>query len=463
MGSEVSSVGDCVWREEDRERERERERAGAMSWEKQKVNRVQGAKILLNRKPEKGDESYSTDSSGEINMDKDRDSGIVQSMLDMLKEPLTKAWNSPIAEALSFTGPCWASNWRRALRMAISSSKLQILWNKGAKALPHAGFICRILERQQQQKWADEVIGLSKFKIQLLALISEARHLRESERNAREELDLSKQRQRQIESEYAKKLQELSAELASRDESQRNLEAKVKYLEHENALLESRERELEETVKGLLQSRDSFISVYEDSTYTLRCAIETRDKRLAVLSEKIQAHLLLFDSIEKETAAVQQVLDRVQELVNEKEYVVIGLKAKTDKISSFEKDFGEKICVLERKLCDYQHEIRRRNAIIVDLKEHLEVQKDKDELSPGEEDQEACRMVNREENGNLENIFQERGEDIAKQSPVGCATENAVVISKEQHTIEDESSCKRTRVSPCLFKPPDNHSPRREC
>ncbi|XP_020241378.1 keratin, type II cytoskeletal 8 isoform X2 [Asparagus officinalis] len=328
------------------------------------------------------------------------------------------------------------------------------------------------------------------------------------------------QRQRQIESEYAKKLQELSAELASRDESQRNLEAKVKYLEHENALLESRERELEETVKGLLQSRDSFISVYEDSTYTLRCAIETRDKRLAVLSEKIQAHLLLFDSIEKETAAVQQVLDRVQELVNEKEYVVIGLKAKTDKISSFEKDFGEKICVLERKLCDYQHEIRRRNAIIVDLKEHLEVQKanchfqpqieelqkalsakeeaiqtltsekealhlelqnleislqkiqdvvtntnmeDKDELSPGEEDQEACRMVNREENGNLENIFQERGEDIAKQSPVGCATENAVVISKEQHTIEDESSCKRTRVSPCLFKPPDNHSPRREC
>ena len=59
----------------------------------------------------------------------------------------------------------------------------------------------------------------------------------------------------------------------------------------------------------------------QNSTHTLRCAIAARDKKLAVLSEKIHAHLLLFDSIEKETAAVKQVLDRVQDLVNEKEHV----------------------------------------------------------------------------------------------------------------------------------------------
>lgn len=45
MGSEVSSVGDCVWREEDKERERDGEQVQCFG-EKQKVNRVQRAKIL---------------------------------------------------------------------------------------------------------------------------------------------------------------------------------------------------------------------------------------------------------------------------------------------------------------------------------------------------------------------------------------------------------------------------------
>ncbi|RRT61526.1 hypothetical protein BHE74_00017905 [Ensete ventricosum] len=74
---------------------------------------------------------------------------------------------------------------------------------------------------------AMELLGLSKFKLQLLALIAEARDIRGRERCAREELQLSIQRREQIEAEYTKKLQELQAEIASHEESQRRLEDKV--------------------------------------------------------------------------------------------------------------------------------------------------------------------------------------------------------------------------------------------
>ncbi|URE11719.1 hypothetical protein MUK42_03906 [Musa troglodytarum] len=72
-----------------------------------------------------------------------------------------------------------------------------------------------------------ELLGLSKFKLQLLALIAEARDIRGRERSAREELQLSIQRREQIEAEYTKKLQELQAEISSHEESQRRLEDKV--------------------------------------------------------------------------------------------------------------------------------------------------------------------------------------------------------------------------------------------
>ncbi|CAL9188555.1 unnamed protein product [Musa hybrid cultivar] len=75
---------------------------------------------------------------------------------------------------------------------------------------------------------AMELLGLSKFKLQLLALIAEARDIRGRERSAREELQLSIQRREQIEAEYTRKLQELQAEIASHEESQRRLEDKTK-------------------------------------------------------------------------------------------------------------------------------------------------------------------------------------------------------------------------------------------
>ena len=59
----------------------------------------------------------------------------------------------------------------------------------------------------------------------------------------------------------------------------------------------------------------------QDSTCEMKRSIQTRDRKVAILSEKINAHLLLFDSIEKEAFYVKQVLDNVQKLVREKEEI----------------------------------------------------------------------------------------------------------------------------------------------
>lgn len=57
----------------------------------------------------------------------------------------------------------------------------------------------------------------------------------------------------------------------------------------------------------------------QDSTCEMRRSIQARDRKLAILSEKIDAHLSQFDTIEKEAFSVKQVLDYVQHLVSEKE------------------------------------------------------------------------------------------------------------------------------------------------
>lgn len=51
-----------------------------------------------------------------------------------------------------------------------------------------------------------------------------------------------------------------------------------------------------------------------------------KDKQIAVISEKLNFHLVLFSSAEKEVAALKQVLGDIQSLVGEKENV--GMKYK---------------------------------------------------------------------------------------------------------------------------------------
>lgn len=53
----------------------------------------------------------------------------------------------------------------------------------------------------------------------------------------------------------------------------------------------------------------------------MKRSIETRDRKLNVLYEKINSHLTLFDSIEKEALSIKQLVDNVERLVSEKEEV----------------------------------------------------------------------------------------------------------------------------------------------
>ncbi|XP_028127538.1 myosin-13 isoform X5 [Camellia sinensis] len=180
-----------------------------------------------------------------------------------------------------------------------------------------------------------ELLKLSKFKLQLRALVTEVRELREREQSSTEQLNLLIQKQKQIEEEFGRKLTELQAELALSNELRQKLERK-------------------------------------DSTFEMKQSIQTSDRKVTILSQKINAHLLLFDSIEKEAFSVKQVLDNVQHLVSEKEGIVAGLKSKMDKLSSYEKVFVEKISDLESKLRNDENELRRKEKVISQLEAQLE-------------------------------------------------------------------------------------------
>ncbi|PIA40256.1 hypothetical protein AQUCO_02500155v1 [Aquilegia coerulea] len=225
-----------------------------------------------------------------------------------------------------------------------------------------------------------ELLKLSRFKLQLRALISELQQLKERERSATEQLNLLNQKQRQTEEEFGRKLQELQVELSSSLDSQCKLETKVNYLENDNFLLENKQKELKGTIESLLQSRETFMSFYQDSTCEIKRSIEVRDRKLAFLSEKIKAHFLLFDSIEKEAISVKQVVDNVQQIVSEKE--VAGLTRKMDQISAFEKDFINKIQFLENKLRYTQEELRTKDAHISELRGQLEAAKISSDCHP---------------------------------------------------------------------------------
>ncbi|XP_031277663.1 227 kDa spindle- and centromere-associated protein [Pistacia vera] len=220
-----------------------------------------------------------------------------------------------------------------------------------------------------------ELLKLSKFKLQLQALITEARHLRERERLATEQIQVLVQKQKQTEEEYSRKLQELQAELTSSNESRQKLDRQVSFLQNDNALLENKQKELKETINRLLQSRESFLNAYEESTCDMKRSIETRDRKLSVLYEKINSHLTLFDSIEKEAFSIKQLVDNAERLVSEKEEVVASLKSKMEKVSSFEKVFVEKISLLESKLKNDEDEFRRKDKLISELEAELEAAK----------------------------------------------------------------------------------------
>jgi hypothetical protein len=57
----------------------------------------------------------------------------------------------------------------------------------------------------------------------------------------------------------------------------------------------------------------------------MQWTIQLKDKQIAVMSEKLNSHLVLFSSVEKEVAAVKQVLGDVHCLVGEKENVGMAM------------------------------------------------------------------------------------------------------------------------------------------
>ncbi|KAE8809676.1 hypothetical protein D1007_13716 [Hordeum vulgare] len=186
-----------------------------------------------------------------------------------------------------------------------------------------------------------EAAALSQLQLQLLALVSDLRLTRERERAAREELRASSERWKATEEERRREARELRAESAARDDALQRLESRVKCLENENELLERNEKDLKENIERLLQSREAFMRQYEacDSACSLQWTIQMRDKQITVISEKLNSHLALFNSVGKEVAAVKQVLGDVECLVGEKENVVSDLKCKVQRISVLEKDF----------------------------------------------------------------------------------------------------------------------------
>ncbi|KAK9750866.1 hypothetical protein RND81_02G228000 [Saponaria officinalis] len=220
-----------------------------------------------------------------------------------------------------------------------------------------------------------EFLKLSRFKLQLRALISEIRDLRERERSSSEQLHLSIQRQKQLEEEFGRKLKELESELALSVELRQKLERQVSYLQNDNALLENKQKELNGTIQALLQSKEQFVTAYQESTYELRRSIETRDRKLKILSEKLKSHVLLFDSIEKEALSVKQAVDNVHHIVTEKEEVVSGLKRKFDRVSEVDKVFIAKISEMDTRLGKYKDELKRKDVVISELEAKLDAER----------------------------------------------------------------------------------------
>uniref|UniRef100_A0A2N9EC91 Uncharacterized protein n=1 Tax=Fagus sylvatica TaxID=28930 RepID=A0A2N9EC91_FAGSY len=146
-----------------------------------------------------------------------------------------------------------------------------------------------------------ELLKMSKFKLQLQALVTEVRELRERERSASEQLRLLIQKQKQTKEEYGRKLQELQAEFASCNELRQKLERKVNYLQNDNALLENKQKELKGTIQILLQSKESFVNAYEKTLSAKDVLIQN------LISEK--------EALHSEVGSLGIILQKIQETV----------------------------------------------------------------------------------------------------------------------------------------------------
>ncbi|KAG9144315.1 hypothetical protein Leryth_019414 [Lithospermum erythrorhizon] len=220
-----------------------------------------------------------------------------------------------------------------------------------------------------------ELMKISKFKLQLKTLISEFNHLKEKERFASDQVQLLNQKKEKSKEEFDNKLRELRSELALSNEIRHKLETKVSCLENDNEMLERSQKELNEGLNNLLQSREAFVKAYEDSTCEMRRAVETRDRTIGMLYQKIKAHLLNFNSIEKEASSVKEAVQNVECILREKEDLVSSLQRKVDEVSTFEKLFIDRIRDLEGKLKNQELEVRRRDKIISKLEADLEATK----------------------------------------------------------------------------------------
>ncbi|RHN55215.1 hypothetical protein MtrunA17_Chr5g0415301 [Medicago truncatula] len=198
-----------------------------------------------------------------------------------------------------------------------------------------------------------ELLKFSKLKLQLQSLITEVRDLRDRERSATQQHHLLIQKQKRTEEEWSRKIQELQGELAFVKEERQKLERKVNYVQNDNMMLENKQKELKGTLNSLLQSRENFVIAYEESTSHLKRSIENKDRMLSVLSEKINSHLLLFDSIEKEVFYIKHILDKVQNIVKDKEEV-------------------EHITDLRNKLENKEAESRKKDRVISELEAKLD-------------------------------------------------------------------------------------------
>nr|XP_016477953.1 PREDICTED: uncharacterized protein LOC107799361 isoform X4 [Nicotiana tabacum] len=110
----------------------------------------------------------------------------------------------------------------------------------------------------------------------------------------------------------------------------------------------------------------------QDSIYEMKRAIEDRDRKIDILSEKLRAHLLLFDSMSKEASSINKLMDDARHALSQKEDVVVGLKRKMDEVSTFEKLFVEKINNLENKLMNNEVELTIKAKRIRQLEAELE-------------------------------------------------------------------------------------------
>nr|GMC88099.1 cingulin isoform X5 [Ipomoea batatas] len=172
----------------------------------------------------------------------------------------------------------------------------------------------------------ERLLKLSQFKLQLHALISDVNELKERERNASDQLQLMAQKQKQTEEEFNRKLAGLSTELSLSNELRQKLDREVRCLQNDNDLLEIQQKELQGTINSILESRESFIKAYEDSTCEMRRAIEVRDRKIEVLSEKLKAHSMLFDSIEKEASSIKQIVEDTRNVLSAREEQDLSVK-----------------------------------------------------------------------------------------------------------------------------------------